>query len=80
MLNESIQLQAEHLSSPPAFSGVRVTRSLDSYVCFVYRCLSFCNFFTIVLSVLRYTDSDWYLQTLIDNECHFVSGKNSVLT
>ena len=63
---------------PPVFRGVLVTRSLVSYVCFVYRCLSFCNFFTIVLSVLRYTDSDWYLQTLLDNECHFVSGQNSV--
>ena len=71
----------EHLSSPPAFSGVRVTRSLVLYVCFVDRCLSFCTFFTIVLSILlRYTDSDWYLQTLLDNECHFVSGQNSVLT
>jgi hypothetical protein len=43
-----------HLSSPPVISGVRVTRSLVLYVCFVYRCLSFCT-----LSVLlRYTDSD----------------------
>ena len=49
----------EHLSSPPVFSGVRVTRSLVLYVCFVDRCLSFCTFFAIVLSVLlRYTDSD----------------------
>ena len=31
----------EHLSSPPVFSGVRVTRSLVLYVCFVDRCLSF---------------------------------------
>jgi hypothetical protein len=28
----------------PDFSGVRVTRSLVLYVCFVYRCLSFCTF------------------------------------
>ena len=34
----------EHLSSLPAFSGVRVTRSLALYVCIVYRCLSFCTF------------------------------------
>ena len=34
----------EHLSSPPVFSGVRVTRSLVLYVCFVDRCLSFYNF------------------------------------
>jgi hypothetical protein len=33
-----------HLSSPPIFSGVRVTRSLVLCVCFVDRCLSFCAF------------------------------------
>ena len=35
----------EHLSSPSVLSGVRVSRSLDLYVCFVDRCLSFCTFF-----------------------------------
>jgi hypothetical protein len=30
--------------SPPAFSVVRVTRSLVLFVCFVDRCLSFCPF------------------------------------
>ena len=41
------------------FSGVRVTRSLVLYVCFVDRCLSF-FFLAIVLSVLLgYTDSDY---------------------
>ena len=36
----------EHLSSPPVFTGVRVTRSLVLYAChsFVDRCLSFCTF------------------------------------
>ena len=29
------------LSAPPVFSGVRVTRSLVLYACFVDRCLSF---------------------------------------
>jgi hypothetical protein len=33
-----------HLSSPPVFNGVRVTRSLVLCVCFVDRCLSFCPF------------------------------------
>ena len=31
-------------SSPPVFSGVRVTQSLVLCVCFVDRCLSFCTF------------------------------------
>ena len=54
-----------HLSLPPVFSGVRVTRSLVLYVCFVDRCLSFLLFLeAIVLSIplsvhLRYTDSDY---------------------
>ena len=34
----------EHLSSPPVFSGVRVTRSLVLCVCVVDRCLFFCPF------------------------------------
>jgi len=34
----------EHLSSSPVFSGVRVTRYVVVYVCFVDRCLSFCTF------------------------------------
>ena len=43
----------------PAFSGIRVTRTLASYACFVDRCFSLCTFFlAIVLSVLRYTDTD----------------------
>jgi hypothetical protein len=48
----------EQLSSPPVFSGVRVTRSLVLCVCFVDRFLYF-YFGHNVLSVLRYTDSDY---------------------
>ena len=33
----------EHLSSPPVFNGVPVTRSLVLCVCLVDRCLSFCS-------------------------------------
>jgi hypothetical protein len=52
----------EHMSSPPVFSGIRVTGSLVLYVCFVDRCLSLCTFLlAIVLSVLlRFTDSDYH--------------------
>jgi hypothetical protein len=51
---------SEHVGSPPVFSGVRVTRSLVLCVCFVDRGLSFVYFLLIiVLSVLRYTDSDY---------------------
>ena len=63
LVEQELLTLLEHLSSPPVFSGVRVTLSLVLYVCFVDRCLSFCAFyFGHVLSVLlRYTDSD----------CHF---------
>ena len=46
----------ENLSSAPVFSGLRVTRSLVLWVCYIYRCLSFI-FLAIVLSViLRFND------------------------
>jgi hypothetical protein len=34
-----------YMGSPPVFSGVRGTRSLVIYICFVDCCLSFCTFF-----------------------------------
>ena len=65
----------EHLSSSPIFSGVRVTRSLVSCVCFVDRCLSSCIFsfgdcivcFTFIYGFWLPL---WYLQTLL--VYHFV--------
>ena len=46
----------EHLSSPPVFSGVRVTRSL---VLQIVICPFALFLLAIVLSVLRYSDSDY---------------------
>ena len=57
-----------YLSSSPVFSGVRVTQSLVLCVCVADHCLSFCPFsfghcvfclLAIVLSVFRFTDSDY---------------------
>ena len=45
-----------HLNAPPVFSGVRVTRSLVLYVCFIDRCLSFCTFFVWPLCCLFFFD------------------------
>jgi hypothetical protein len=45
----------EHMSSPPVFSGVRVTRYLVLYVCFVDRCLSFCAF-SYTITYFSYTN------------------------
>jgi hypothetical protein len=59
----------EHLSSPPVFSGVHVTRSLVLYVCFVDHCLSFCTF-SFGHCVVRSSSIHgfwlplWYLQAL----------------
>jgi hypothetical protein len=41
LVEQELPTLPEHLSSPPVFSGVRVTRSLVLYVCFVDHCLSF---------------------------------------
>ena len=60
LVEEELPSIPEHLSSPLAFSGVRVTRFLVLCVCFVDRSLSFLYFlFATALSVLRYTDSDY---------------------
>ena len=54
-----------HLSSPPVFSGVRVTRSLVLCVCFVDHGLSFCPFsFGHCVSIYGSWLPLWYLQTL----------------
>jgi hypothetical protein len=61
LMEQELLTLLEHLGSPPAFSGVRVTRSLVLCVCFV---IVVCNFvlflLAIVLSVLLgLTDSDY---------------------
>jgi branched-subunit amino acid transport protein len=62
LVEQELLTLPEHLCSLPVFIGVHVIRSVVLYVCFVDRCLSFCNYFllAIVLSVLlRYTDFDY---------------------
>jgi hypothetical protein len=59
-----------HLSSPPVFSGIRVTRSLVLYECFVDRCLSFCTFsfghcVVYSSSIYGFWLPLWYLQALL---------------
>jgi hypothetical protein len=41
LVEQELPTLQEHTSSPPVFSGVRVTRSLVLCVCFVDRCLFF---------------------------------------
>ena len=60
LVEQQLLTHPEHLSSPSVFSRVRVTRSLVLCVCFVHCNLLFVLFLlVIVLSVLRFTDSDY---------------------
>jgi hypothetical protein len=70
LVEQEMPTLPEHLISPPVFSGVRVTRSLVLYVCFVNCCLSFCAFsfgHCVVCSSSIYGLwlPLWYLQTLL---------------
>ena len=63
---------AKRKSTLPAFSGVRVTRSLVLCVCFVDRCLFFCTFSfghycVVCSSIYGFSLPLWYLQTLLNN-------------
>jgi hypothetical protein len=69
LVSQELLSLPEHLSSPPVINGVRVTRSLVLYVCFVDRCLSFCTFsfgHCVVWSssIYGFCFPLWYLQTL----------------
>ena len=69
----------EHLSSPPVFSWVCVTRSLVLCVCFVDRYLPCCNFsfghcFVCSFSIFGFWLPLWYLQTLL-NTIHLMTSK-----
>jgi hypothetical protein len=70
LVEQELLTLPEHLSSPPVFSGVRVTRSFVLYVCFVDRCLSFCTFsfghcVVCSSSIYGFWLPLWYLQTLL---------------
>ena len=70
LVEQELLILPEHLRSPPNFSGVRVTRSLVLYVCFVDRCLSFCTFsfghcVVCSSSIYGFWLPLWYLQTLL---------------
>ena len=61
---------AEHMNSPPVFSGVRVTRSLVLCVCFVDGCLSFYTFYfghclVCSSSILGFWLPLWYLVAIV---------------
>jgi hypothetical protein len=70
LVEQELLTLPEHLSSPPVFTRVRVTRSLVLYVCFVDRCLFFCTFsfghcVVYSSSIYGFWLPIWYLQTLL---------------
>jgi hypothetical protein len=70
IVEQELPTLPEHPSSPPVFIGVRVTRSLVLYVCFVDHCLSFCTFsfghcVVCSSSIHGFWLPFWYLQTLL---------------
>jgi hypothetical protein len=70
LVEQELPTLPDHMSSPLVFSGVRVTRSLVLYVCFVDRCLSFCIFsfghcVVCSTSLYRFWLPLWCLQTLL---------------
>jgi hypothetical protein len=70
LVEQELLILPEHLSSPPGFSRVRVTRSLVLYVCFVDHCLSFCTFsfrhcVVCSSSIYGFWLRLWYLQTFL---------------
>ena len=77
LVEQELLTLSEHLSSPPVFCGVRVTRSVVLYVCFVDRCLSFCTFSfghcVVCSSIYGFWLPLWYLQTLLTVAIFFIS-------
>ena len=70
LVEQKLLTLPQHLSLSPVLSGVRVTRSLVLYVCFVDRCLSFCTFsfghcVVCSSSIYGFGLPLWYLQTLL---------------
>jgi hypothetical protein len=79
LVEQELPTLPEHLSSPPVFSGVCITRSLV-----LYRCLSFCTFsfehcVVCSSSIYGFGLPLWYLQTLlIPNTCTILIAVKSL--
>ena len=70
LVEQELLTLPEHMSSPPVFSEVRVTRSFVLCVCFVDRCLFFCTFsfdhcFVCFSSIYKFWLPLWYLQLFL---------------
>ena len=72
LVEQELPTLPEHLSSPPGFSRVHVTRSLALCVCFVDRCLSFCTFsfghYVVCSSINKGNNKITELRTILQRE------------
>ena len=69
LVEQELLTLPEYMSSPPVFSGVRVTRSVVLCACFVDRCSSLCTFsfghcVVCSSSIYGFWLPLWYFQTL----------------
>ena len=71
LVEQELLTLPEHLSSTSVFSGIRVTRSLALYVCFVDRCLSFCTFFFWPLCCLFFFDIRILIAPLVSSNSSY---------
>ena len=73
LVEQKLLALPEYMTSPPVFSGVRVTRSSVVCVCFVDRCLPFCPCFVWYMCCLSF----FYLLILKSSHtCYNVSKCN----
>jgi hypothetical protein len=80
LVEQELLTLPEHLSSPPVFSGVRVTRSLVLYVCFVDRCLFFFDIQILIIPLVSSNSSyclmSCYIQDkMMGQQCLTATGK-----
>jgi hypothetical protein len=74
LVEQGLLTLLEHMRSLPAVSGVRVTRSLVLYVCFVDRCLPFCTFLLWPLCCLFFFDIRIMITPLVSSNFSSVNG------
>jgi hypothetical protein len=68
LMEQELLTLPEHLSSPPVFSGILVTRSLVLCVCFVDRFLSLCPFLSMgcLITPLVFSNSSYINNTNVN--------------
>ena len=73
LVEQELLTLSEHLSSPPVLSGVRVTRSLVLYVCFVARCLFLLSFFFWSLCCIFFINIRILITPLVSSNSFYIT-------